>query len=107
MGQRRNAFAMSSNEDPNLPRLLCRKHDGSKGALFTEWKQLWLDAAEGKGDEDASWAETAQGNDPQAGLTLDGRYRDAASRYSEIQSVSRLFLDTEKYRSIWKCSLEV
>ena len=32
-------------------------------------------------------------------LTLDGRYSGLASGYSEIQSVSRSFLNTEKYRA--------
>ena len=35
----------------------------------------------------------------QAVHALDGRYSDLASGYSEIQSVSRSFLDTEKYRA--------
>ena len=44
-----------------------------------------------EGEETFRYAHTA-GPWP---VALDGRYRDAASRYSEIQSVSRLFLDTE------------
>ena len=32
-------------------------------------------------------------------LVLDGRYSSLASGYSEIQSVSRSFLNTEKYRA--------
>ena len=30
-------------------RLLCAKHDGSKGAKFEAWKKLYIDAAYGEG----------------------------------------------------------
>ena len=61
---------MSHDEsDRNGPRLLCRTFNGTKGAQFTRWRADMLDAAEGKGDEDASWAMCYLGTDPQAGLT--------------------------------------
>ena len=65
---------MANDNDDNVDKKLriCKSHDGSKGPRFTKWKRQWLDAAEGRGDEDASWAETALGTDPgPGGLTID------------------------------------
>ena len=59
----------------DAPRLLCRKFSGEKGPAFTKWRKEFLDAAEAKGDQDASWAMCYLGLDPQAGLnaTQTGR----------------------------------
>ena len=48
---------MQSNTD-QLPRLLCSKYPGGRSALYNKWEEEMLDAAAGKGDEDASWAVT-------------------------------------------------
>ena len=55
--------------DERGPRLLTREHDGQPGEPFELWAKGFLDAATGKGDQDASWAATALGTDPQVGLT--------------------------------------
>ena len=39
---------------------ICPRHDGTKGQKFTKWTRMWLDAAEGRGDEDASLSYTVQ-----------------------------------------------
>ena len=48
---------MQSNTD-QLPRLLCNKYLGGRSPLYNKWEEEMLDAASGKGDEDASWAQT-------------------------------------------------
>ena len=54
----------------NGPRLLVeRKYDGQKGEHWVKWIAEFLDAAQGKGDEDASWAQTFLGTDQQVGLS--------------------------------------
>ena len=58
---------MSSHE--NLPKLLTERFAGQRGVAFTNWSKAFLDAAVGKNDEDASWAECLLGTDPQAGLS--------------------------------------
>ena len=62
------------------PLLLCRKAPREDGAAFTAWTEEYLDAAEGKGDEDASWAECYLGTDPQVGLTPQQTRRRARRR---------------------------
>ena len=74
-----------SREDDNRPRLLTRLYDGQQGERFELWKKEWLDAAEGKGDEDASWAQTALGTDPQVGLT-PAQVRRRVTRRREVYS---------------------
>ena len=56
-------------DDDDGPRLLTRPFDGKRGPEATEWLEEFLDAADGKGDEDASWADTFQGLDRRAGLS--------------------------------------
>ena len=58
---------MSSTE--SQPRLIAAKFAGQRGPQFTEWSKDYLDAATGKGDEDASWTDCFLGQDPQAGLS--------------------------------------
>ena len=48
---------MQSTTD-QLPRLLCNKYLGGRSSLYNKWEEEMLDAAAGKGDEDASWAQT-------------------------------------------------
>ena len=50
---------MSSHE--NLPKLLTERFAGQRGVAFTNWSKAFLDAAVGKNDEDASWAECLLG----------------------------------------------
>ena len=71
--------------DERGPRLLTREHDGQPGEPFELWAKGFLDAATGKGDEDASWAATALGTDQQVGLTAaQVRRRTVRRRYSAI-----------------------
>ena len=50
-------------------RLLVEPFNGQRGPVFTNWAKGYLDAAAGRGDEDASYAECYLGTDPQAGLS--------------------------------------
>ena len=60
---------VSNDERDNRPRLIYKPYAGKKGPEFEPWVVGFLDAAEGKGDDDASWADCYKGTDPQAGLT--------------------------------------
>ena len=71
--------------DERGPRLLTREHDGQPGEPFELWAKGFLDAATGKGDEDASWAATALGTDPQVGLTA-AQVRRRTVRRRELYS---------------------
>ena len=63
-------MATVSNDDrDSRPRLIYKPYSGKKGPEFEPWVVGFLDAAEGKGDDDASWADCFKGTDPQAGLT--------------------------------------
>ena len=37
------------------------RHDGTKGRKYTLWKEGFLDAAQGHGDDDYSWAQVFLG----------------------------------------------
>ena len=63
---------------------ICPGHDGTKGQKFTRWTRMWLDAAEGRGDEDASWAETALGTDPGPGGLTPAQTRRRTVRRREV-----------------------
>ena len=77
---------MVGNDAQDGPRLLVKKYGGRRGAEYTRWRKEFLDALEGKGDDDASLAMTALGTDSQAGLSpaqvkrRDKRRRDLYSR---------------------------
>ena len=61
---------LDSTDSDDTPRnLICSRFPGGKGPHYDTWEKNLLDAFEGKGDEDASWADTLLGTDPQAGLT--------------------------------------
>ena len=61
---------LDSTDSDDTPRnLICSRFPGGKGPHYDIWEKNLLDAFEGKGDEDASWADTLLGTDPQAGLT--------------------------------------
>ena len=84
-----------SDERSDGPRLLtAKKHDGSKGAAWEKWKTEYLDAAAGKGDDMASWADTFNGTDPQVGLTA-AQVRARTKRRREAYSSLLLHLDDE------------
>ena len=59
--------AMSSKDD-KTPKLIHEQFHGQRGPLFDQWALGYLDAAEGKGDDDASWAQDMQGLTVTAGL---------------------------------------
>ena len=59
----------STDSDDTSRNLICSRFSGGKGPHYDIWEKNLLDAFEGKGDEDASWADTLLGTDPQAGLT--------------------------------------
>ena len=53
--------AMSSKDD-KTPKLIHEQFHGQRGPLFDQWALGYLDAAEGKGADDASWAQDMQGS---------------------------------------------
>ena len=55
--------------DDEHERLLCRKNPGKRGAVYEDWEKEYLDAAGGKGDEDASWEDTYLGRDTRVCIT--------------------------------------
>ena len=76
---------MSSHE--NLPKLLTERFAGQRGVAFTNWSKAFLDAAVGKNDEDASWAECLLGTDPQAGLSAVQNRRRSQRRRETYAAV--------------------
>ena len=81
---------MPSNQDDDNKNLLCRTYSGERGAAFETWKKLYIDAAEGKGDDEASWAMCCEGTDPQIGLTpAQVRKRDKRRRESRSAACRR------------------
>ena len=60
---------MSSNKDDDRG-LIAPSFDGQRGPAFTAWSKTFLDAAEGKGNEDFSWADVFRGDDAVGGLGL-------------------------------------
>jgi len=74
--------------------MTAKKHDGSKGAAWEKWKTEYLDAAAGKGDDMASWADTFNGTDQQVGLTA-AQVRARTKRRREAYSSLLLHLDDE------------
>ena len=71
---------MSTTSTNDKPRLLYDQYHGQRGPLFEAWRKPFLDAAEGKGDDDASYAECYLGTDPQGGLTAAQVRRRAVRR---------------------------
>ena len=61
---------MASGDEKNTRFKICRDLPAEKGPIFEEWLKELLDAAEGEGDEDASWAQTYQGTDRRIGAEL-------------------------------------
>ena len=83
---------MSSTE--SQPRLIAAKFAGQRGYQFTEWAKEFLDAAAGKGDEDASWADCYLGQDPQAGLNA-AQLRRRTQRRRESYSALLQHMDDD------------
>ena len=47
---------MAPKDHEDKPRLICNPYPGGRSAAYDKWEEEFLDAAAGKGDEDASWA---------------------------------------------------
>ena len=60
---------MGGDRDDNPLRLIVREFDGRKGPEYTAWRKELLDALAGKGDDDASLADTVMKKDRRAGLS--------------------------------------
>ena len=75
--------------------------------LSNTGKSQTLPASTRRTAEDSTRSHNRTDSDTHAGvLILDGKYSGLASGYSEIQSVSKLFLNTEKYRAEIQRSLQ-
>jgi hypothetical protein len=57
-----------SDSDVRGPRLDVYKHGGQRGEPFVQWAKVFLDGAEGRGDQDASYADTFLRRDTRNGL---------------------------------------
>jgi len=90
---------MPDDKDGNGPRLLCSRFNGEKGPLYTKWRKEVLDAFEGKGDEDASWAQTILGLDPHAGLT-PAQTKRRNQRRRESYSHLMLLIEDEQLKAL-------
>ena len=90
---------MSSAEQTTGPRLLCPKHDGSKGVKYTAWLKVFIDALYGECDEDASLAETAEGTDPQQGLG-GAQVKRRAKRRKQLYSTILQYLSDEDLQAV-------
>ena len=53
---------MSTNKD-DKSFLIAPLFDGQRGPMFLAWSKKFLDAAEGKGNEDFSYADVFRGDD--------------------------------------------
>ena len=62
---------MAEKRDDNPLRLIVREFDGKKGPGYTAWRKELLDALAGKGDDDASLADTVMKKDRRGGLSGD------------------------------------
>ena len=88
---------MSSTE--SQPRLIAAKFAGQRGPQFTEWSKDYLDAATGKGDEDASWTDCFLGQDPQAGLSAAQTRRRTQRRRESYASLLQ-HIDDESLKAV-------
>ena len=61
---------------------------------------MWLDAAEGHGDEDASWAETALGTDPGPGGLTPAQTRRRTVRRREVYASLIALTDCEDLKAV-------
>ena len=68
--------------DEDGPRLACDKFFGGKGAEFTAWSKEFLDAADGVGDEEASYAQQYLGLAPPPTNAAGTKRCDARNRGS-------------------------
>ena len=89
---------MTAKADPD-DRLLVPKHTGAKGQAFTTWKKPFLDACEGKGDDDGSWTDCFLGTDPQAGLS-GAQIRRRTVRRRESYACLLRHLDDESLKDV-------
>ena len=63
------AVKMAPKDLEDNRRLLCNTYAGGRSAAYDKWEEEFLDAAAGKGDEDASWAQTVTRTDQAVGLS--------------------------------------
>ena len=64
------AVLSSPMTTPNYSNKLVDKSFTGRKADWPEWSVIFLDAADGKGDEEHSWKDCFEGTDRQVGLTL-------------------------------------
>jgi hypothetical protein len=81
------------------PRLIAAKFAGQRGSQFTQWAKEYLDAAAGKGDEDASWADCYLGHAPQAGLSAV-QTRRRTQRRRESYSALLQHMDDDSLKAV-------
>ena len=48
---------MGTVKDDDTRGMIASQFDGQRGPIFTAWSKTYMDAAEGKGNEDFSWAD--------------------------------------------------
>jgi len=76
------------------------RHDGKKGRKYTLWKEGFLDAAQGYGDDDYSMAQVFLGTDgPQAGLGAAPARRQAKRRREAYAALMKA-LDKDSCRDL-------
>ena len=86
-------------DDTNDKRLMCPKFNCQKGEAFDRWAKLFLDAADGKGDEEASWADTFLGNDTTVGLSAV-QMKKRVTRNREAVASLLYHLDDESMKAV-------
>ena len=92
---------MASDTDRDLKYVLGGlRHDGKKGRKYTLWKEGFLDAAQGLGDDDYSMAQVFLGQDgPQAGLGAAPARKQAKRRREAYASLMKA-LDKDSCRDL-------
>ena len=90
---------MSGSKDEDKNHLICKTYPGGRGPHYDRWERQMLDAFDGKGDEDSSWAETLQGLDQQAGLS-GAQSRRRGQRRRESYSYLLRLQEDEGLKSI-------
>ena len=70
---------MSTNKD-DKSFLIAPLFDGQRGPMFLAWSKKFLDAAEGKGNEDFSYADVFRGDDNAGGLSAAQTRRRGQNR---------------------------
>ena len=84
---------MSSNKDDDNRGLIAPAFDGQRGPAFTAWSKTFLDAAEGRGNEDFSWADVFRGDDAVGGLSAAQNRRRTQNRREAYASLLKHVTD--------------